>query len=317
MSAPSLARSLIASVLGSIVCAGCQSGTSILLSIEAPGVQLASLGANVALQGTSIARALTIPAGGGAPALPATISLILPNVDTIATITITGRAVDGTTYSEVMAPIAVFAHHRSAPPPVVLGQSTVDGGADLAAQLLYDDEFDADDLATSWTIDGGMWSIGGGILSQTDVDGDDLVAADATMGFTDVHAVARLKQVSVAQDLGTTVDAAELAVRASISPLAMYRCVWDAASGTFGLQVQIGSSPGTDLDRILVQGGGYDPQGWFTMHFVAKGTSLTCWLDEVPGKMLSATDSQLSSGNVALKTYHDAVDFDYVRVYTP
>jgi hypothetical protein len=297
---------------------GCQTATSILLTIEAPGLQLTSLEAEVAVPALSIDRTLPIPSQGGPPTLPASVRVLLPDADATATVTVRGGDEGGRTYQALVGPIAVIARRQVAPPAIVLGPSTVDGGipGDLANTLLFADEFDTDDLAANWMTLGGSWRISGGRLAQADITGDDVLIAKPTAGFTDSYVVARLRQIApAATDGGNGSGALEIGLRvAGPSPPNMYRCDWKPTTGDFILQVQDQTTLGSDLDRIVIQQG-YDPTGWFTMHLVAQGTALQCWIDELPGKVLSGTDSRLTNGSIALKTYQAAAEFEFIRVY--
>src|SRR5678810_702085 len=140
-----LCRACVCLALG-IATAGCNSVTAVRLDIAAPGVEVVALHLDVAWDGTS--RVTTgLPKEGGAPKLPGSVLVVLPDMDKQVDITLT--AIDSTG-SELRQTSSVTVHtHKEAADRMMLptpAEADLAGAADLSQPIVQPD-LSGDDLA--------------------------------------------------------------------------------------------------------------------------------------------------------------------------
>jgi hypothetical protein len=59
---------------------------------------------------------------------------------------------------------------------------------------------------------------------------------------------------------------------------------------------------------------GYAPTMTVTMNVEAVGSSIRCWLEEIPAADLTVTDDAYTTGAVGFKTYQIAAAYEGLRV---
>jgi hypothetical protein len=106
-----------------VTTAGCDQTTSIKVDIDAPGLTLQSLELAVGWDGKT-QHTTSLPPDGGAPKLPGSVLLVLPDMDKLVDVEVQGLAQSGLT---LMKSLAVWSHpHEQASLSVTLTQPMID-----------------------------------------------------------------------------------------------------------------------------------------------------------------------------------------------
>jgi len=179
------------------------------------------------------------------------------------------------------------------------------------AELLFDDFPDL----IGWTTQGGTWAAVTSEAVQSNVTTQLAYAYPAgTTTFTDYRVTTEARRVA-----GTGLIQAAARIRSSDD--GQYACGWDADSGAFSIvwQRTNGNLGGTIATMTIDTSGipGYDPAGVFTIEFQAVGSQLSCCIREVPGSMLSQTDTRYPTGAPGIRTSLASVAFGTFRVNSP
>jgi hypothetical protein len=115
---------IVALMLGG---SGCQAPTSLLLSIDAPGENVASLTVGIAVNHGDL-RTWPVPQGGGPPHLPGALFVLLPDIAVPVDVTLT--AVDDLGRTIVRTTTQVSVPHQQVRVDLVLAADLDDGGVD-------------------------------------------------------------------------------------------------------------------------------------------------------------------------------------------
>jgi hypothetical protein len=202
------------------------------------------------------------------------------------------------------------------------GQGGASGGATGEAgaggsgtQTLFFDDFEDGD-ESGWTSTSGDWSIVDDdttAIEQSQFDGNTLrVASVVNACWADQIVEARVKVL----DFGGNSTSYSANVFARFIDAETYY-VLGINSGSNG-QLFIGKQVGGGLERLASEGGyGFDDNEdvWFTLRLEVIGSSLKAYLNDA--LELETTDSQITSGGVAVGTTHASARFDDVRVTGP
>jgi hypothetical protein len=188
-----------------------------------------------------------------------------------------------------------------------------EGGA--GPNTLFEDDFEDGDAA-GWTSTSGEWEVvddDSGAYEQTQFDGNTLRVASVTNAcWGDQVVEARVKVLDFGGN--STSYSANVFAR-YVSPSTYY--VLGMNSGSNG-QLFIGKAANGGLERLATKGGlGFDDQEdvWFTLRLEVVGSDLRAYVN---GTLeLEASDSQITSGGVAVGTTHASARFDDVKVTNP
>jgi hypothetical protein len=187
------------------------------------------------------------------------------------------------------------------------------GGAD--SDSLFEDDFEDGD-ANGWTSTSGEWEVvddDSSVYEQTQFDGNTLrVASVSNACWGDQVVEARVKVL----DFGGNSTSYSANVFARYLNATTYY-VLGINSGSNG-QLFIGKAAGGGLERLASEGGfGFDDQEdvWFTLRLEVVGSSLKAYVN---GTLeLETSDTQITSGGVAIGTTHASARFDDVKVTNP
>jgi hypothetical protein len=196
------------------------------------------------------------------------------------------------------------------------GGATGEAGAGgRGTQTLFFDDFEDGD-ENGWTSTSGTWSIvedDTTAIEQSQFDGNTLrVASVLNACWGDQIVEARVKVL----DFGGNSTSYSANVFARYLDAETYY-VLGINSGSNG-QLFIGKQVGGGLERLASEGGyGFDDNEdvWFTLRLELIGSSLKAYLNDT--LELETTDTQITSGGVAVGTTHASARFDDVRVTGP
>lgn len=178
-----------------------------------------------------------------------------------------------------------------APPP---GSSCL--GAE-AARLFTLDFNSALDL----TPGAGTWTATGGQAHQTDAATTMAFAYSTSATPSDYRVAATLIPGS-----GTGLG---VAFRVALGQKTMYMCEWRPSAAQLVLSWTNNGGNPTVLTSVPVTGS--SPTATVTMHAEAKGTTLSCCIDELPtAKILNVTDTHYANGQAGLSTNTASASFD-------
>lgn len=172
-------------------------------------------------------------------------------------------------------------------------------GTASAATLLADDFNDGN--ATGWTTSGGSWSVSGGVYSQTGTSSDARAQA-GQLGWTNYSV-----QVRVRANAFNGTDRF-VAVLGRAQGMTSYYYLTLRSSNRVELKKLVGGSSTTlaAASRTVSVG------TWYTVRLEMSGTALRGFIDGV--QILSATDSQFTSGRAGVATFNASGSFDDVLV---
>jgi hypothetical protein len=165
------------------------------------------------------------------------------------------------------------------------------------------------DFATAWNADGGTWAVIAGDLEQSDA-GANLAYAYHDVFISDYRVVATLLATGGNR-------AVELAFRIDATDRNMYHCNWEPHSGDLILQRTVlgTSTSALQLERMTVPLAMVPDPNAVTMEVQAIGSQFECCLVGIDGASISATDPNLATGAVGVKTFFRSARFRDFAVY--
>lgn len=193
------------------------------------------------------------------------------------------------------------------------GGSGPGGAGSGGGTLIFADEFDSPNPV--WTSFQGNWLVTGGEMQQTD-DAESLTFNwVSTMGsLTDYRIVTEMRQLTNPFD-----GAIETIFRINpASPQQTYFCNWEPSTGAFLVMSQDVGPTTNVIDVVTINTANipnYTATMPVTMELTAIGSTIHCWLHEIPGADLTVTDTTYSSGSFGFKTYRIGAAYEYIHVY--
>ena len=179
-----------------------------------------------------------------------------------------------------------------APPP---GSSCL--GAEAARLFTIDWNDDMLKLTTG----AGTWTASGGEAHQGDAAATTAFAYSTSATPSDYRVAAKLIPGS-----GTGLG---VAFRVALGAKTMYLCEWRPSAGQLVLAWTNNGGNPTQLAAVPVTGG--SATATVTIHAEAKGTTLSCCIDELPSaKLLNVTDTHYANGQAGVETTSATASFD-------
>ncbi len=194
------------------------------------------------------------------------------------------------------------------------GTQELDGGtvgAD-ASSCFYDDFEDG--VLDGWQIEAGDWSAVGGEARQGDFR--------ASLAYMFAEETTRLTNYRIRSQFRLVRDDGPGAIEVDfrIDPAqtgSQYFCNWEPNTGDFLVMWQSPSITTEVIDMLTIDTdtiSGFDVNAPITMNIEVRGSTIHCWLDEIPGADLTVTDARHPTGAVGFKTYALSAAYQFLEV---